>query len=109
MESLNAIAPALIATDKVTEGPNSTPNLIPMGHYGEVDDVASVAVMLATNDYTTGQTHQFFSNLRFCHVIFCVPVLTPLTITLTRQLARFYPKPLIVSASEITLPAYSVT
>lgn len=27
-----------------------------MGHFGSVDDVASVAVMLAMNDYMTGQT-----------------------------------------------------
>ena len=52
----NAIAPALIETDMVTNNPNASPSLIPMGHYGAVDDVASIAVMLATNDYMTGQT-----------------------------------------------------
>jgi 3-oxoacyl-[acyl-carrier protein] reductase len=52
--TVNAIAPALIETDMVTS--NANPNLIPMGHFGSVDDVASVAVMLATNDYMTGQT-----------------------------------------------------
>jgi len=52
----NAIAPALIETDMVTSNPNASPNLIPMGHFGEVDDVASVAVMLAMNGYMTGQT-----------------------------------------------------
>jgi hypothetical protein len=52
----NAIAPALIETDMVTSNPNANPNLIPMGHFGSVDDVASVAVMLAMNDYMTGQT-----------------------------------------------------
>ena len=54
--TVNAIAPALIETDMVTGNPNASPNLIPMGHYGEVDDVAAIAVMLATNDYITGQT-----------------------------------------------------
>jgi 3-oxoacyl-[acyl-carrier protein] reductase len=54
--TVNAIAPALIETDMVTSNPNASPNLIPMGHFGSVDDVASVAVMLATNEYTTGQT-----------------------------------------------------
>jgi 3-oxoacyl-[acyl-carrier protein] reductase len=54
--TVNAIAPALIETDMVTSNPNASPNLIPMGHYGKVDDVASVAVMLATNEYITGQT-----------------------------------------------------
>jgi 3-oxoacyl-[acyl-carrier protein] reductase len=54
--TVNAIAPALIETDMVTSNPNASPALIPMGHFGKVDEVASVAVMLATNDYITGQT-----------------------------------------------------
>jgi len=54
--TVNAIAPALIQTDMVTRNPNANPNLIPMGHFGAVNDVASVAVMLAMNDYMTGQT-----------------------------------------------------
>ncbi len=54
--TVNAIAPALIETDMVTSNPNANPNLIPMGHFGSVDDVTSVAVMLATNEYITGQT-----------------------------------------------------
>ena len=54
--TVNAISPALIETDMVTSNPNASPALIPMGHFGKVDDVASVAVMLAMNDYITGQT-----------------------------------------------------
>ena len=54
--TVNAIAPALIETDMVTSNPNASPNLIPMGHFGSVDDIASVAVMLAMNEYMTGQT-----------------------------------------------------
>jgi len=54
--TVNAIAPALIETDMVARNPNANPNLIPMGHFGSVDEVASVAVMLATNGYMTGQT-----------------------------------------------------
>ena len=54
--TVNAIAPALIETDMVTSNPKASPALIPMGHFGSVDDVASVAVMLAINDYMTGQT-----------------------------------------------------
>ncbi len=54
--TVNAIAPALIETDMVASNPNANPNLIPMGHFGSVDDVAPVAVMLASNDYMTGQT-----------------------------------------------------
>ena len=54
--TVNAIAPALIETDMVSSNRNARPDLIPMGHFGEVDDVASIAVLLATNDYITGQT-----------------------------------------------------
>jgi 3-oxoacyl-[acyl-carrier protein] reductase len=54
--TVNAIAPALIETEMVTSNLNATPQLIPMGHFGSVDDVSSVAVMLAMNDYMTGQT-----------------------------------------------------
>ena len=54
--TVNAIAPALVETDMVTSNPNANPGLIPMGHFGRVDDVASVALMLATNEYITGQT-----------------------------------------------------
>lgn len=54
--TVNAIAPALIETDMVTSNPNASPRLIPMGHFGKVDDVASIAVMLASNEYITGQT-----------------------------------------------------
>ena len=54
--TVNAIAPALIETDMVTSNPNASPRLIPMGHFGKVDDVASIAVMLAMNEYITGQT-----------------------------------------------------
>lgn len=52
----NAIAPALIETDMVTSNPNASPRLLPMGHFGKVEDVASIAVMLAGNGYITGQT-----------------------------------------------------
>jgi 3-oxoacyl-[acyl-carrier protein] reductase len=54
--TVNAIAPALIETEMVTSNLNARPDLIPMGHFGSVDDVASIAVMLATNGYITGQT-----------------------------------------------------
>jgi 3-oxoacyl-[acyl-carrier protein] reductase len=52
----NAIAPALIQTEMITSNPNASPDRIPMGHFGSVDDVAAIAVMLATNDYVNGQT-----------------------------------------------------
>jgi 3-oxoacyl-[acyl-carrier protein] reductase len=54
--TVNAIAPALIETDMVTSNPNARPDLIPMGRFGAVEDIASVALMLAANGYITGQT-----------------------------------------------------
>jgi 3-oxoacyl-[acyl-carrier protein] reductase len=52
----NAIAPALIETEMVTRNPNARPDLIPVGRFGRSDEVASLAVVLATNGYITGQT-----------------------------------------------------
>jgi hypothetical protein len=40
---VNAIAPALIETDTVTSHPNASPALIPMGHFGSVDDAQVTA------------------------------------------------------------------
>jgi 3-oxoacyl-[acyl-carrier protein] reductase len=54
--TVNAIAPALIETDMVTTNLNAKPDRIPLGRFGHVEEVASVAVMLVTNGYMTGQT-----------------------------------------------------
>ena len=40
----------------VTSNPNAKPDLIPVGRFGEADEVAQVAVMMAGNGYITGQT-----------------------------------------------------
>jgi 3-oxoacyl-[acyl-carrier protein] reductase len=52
----NAIAPALIDTDMIRGNPAITPGLIPIGRFGTAEEVAAVAVMLASNGYITGQT-----------------------------------------------------
>lgn len=52
----NAIAPALIETDMIRGNAAITPDRIPVGRFGEPDEVAQVAVMLASNGYVTGQT-----------------------------------------------------
>ena len=54
--TVNAIAPALIATEMVTSNPKASPEIIPVGRFGEVEDVSSVVVLLAQNGYITGQT-----------------------------------------------------
>ena len=54
--TVTAIAPALIATEMVTSNQKASPEIIPVGRFGEVDDVSSVVVLLAQNGYITGQT-----------------------------------------------------
>ena len=54
--TVNAIAPALIATDMVLQNLRARPELIPVGRFGEADEVADACVMLARNGYITGQT-----------------------------------------------------
>jgi 3-oxoacyl-[acyl-carrier protein] reductase len=52
----NTISPALVETDMVRSNPAATPALIPVGRFGRTDEVAAVAVLLASNGYITGQT-----------------------------------------------------
>ena len=54
--TVNAIAPALIETDMITSNPKARPDITPVGRFGTIEEVAEVAVMLATNAYMTGQT-----------------------------------------------------
>lgn len=54
--TVNAIAPALIETEMITSNPKASTDLIPVGRFGSVEEVAQVVVMLAGNGYITGQT-----------------------------------------------------
>jgi 3-oxoacyl-[acyl-carrier protein] reductase len=54
--TVNAIAPALIATEMVAGNLKAAPDIIPVGRFGAPDEVAAVAVLLAQNGYITGQT-----------------------------------------------------
>ena len=54
--TVNAISPALIGTEMVVSNPNVKPDMIPLGRFGQVEECADVAVMLAGNAYITGQT-----------------------------------------------------
>ena len=54
--TVNAIAPALIETGMLSSNPNIKSEFIPVGRFGEPDEVADVALMLARNGYITGQT-----------------------------------------------------
>ena len=54
--TVNAISPALIATEMVAANPRISPDMIPMGRFGTVEECAEVAVTIAGNAYMTGQT-----------------------------------------------------
>jgi 3-oxoacyl-[acyl-carrier protein] reductase len=54
--TVNTVAPALIETDMITQNLQVTPELVPVGRFGAVTEVAQVIVMLAINGYITGQT-----------------------------------------------------
>jgi 3-oxoacyl-[acyl-carrier protein] reductase len=54
--TVNAIAPALIDTDMVRSNLNASPDRIPIGRFGTVEEVAELAVTVAANGYLTGQT-----------------------------------------------------
>lgn len=51
----NAIAPALIETDMIRGHERAKPDRIPVGRFGQSEEVAAAAVMLARNGYVTGQ------------------------------------------------------
>jgi 3-oxoacyl-[acyl-carrier protein] reductase len=52
----NVVAPALIDTEMVRSNPNARADLIPVGRFGRADEVADAVVLLARNDFITGQT-----------------------------------------------------
>lgn len=52
----NAIAPALVETDMVRDHLKARPDRIPVGRFGNVEEIGEVAVTLAMNGYITGQT-----------------------------------------------------
>lgn len=52
----NAIAPALVETDMTATIPKDYVSRIPVGHYGEPEEVARLAVLLAHSSFITGQT-----------------------------------------------------
>jgi 3-oxoacyl-[acyl-carrier protein] reductase len=56
--TVNTICPALIITDMVSDSLKARPELIPVGRFGTVEEVAEVALMLVGNGYMTGQTLQ---------------------------------------------------
>ena len=54
--TVNAIAPALIETDMVTQDLKITPDLIPAGRFGRPGEVSDIVMLLVRNAFITGQT-----------------------------------------------------
>ena len=52
----NTVCLALVETDMLRANPRATSSVIPVGRFGNVDEVASVVLLLAENAYMTGQT-----------------------------------------------------
>ncbi|MGB8320132.1 MAG: 3-oxoacyl-ACP reductase family protein [Ignavibacteriaceae bacterium] len=53
--TVNAVAPALIETDMLDELGNINPDLIPLGRFGTVKEVADTVMMLVKNGYISNQ------------------------------------------------------
>lgn len=53
--TVNALAPALIMTDMLT-ALNPDPNTLPLGRFGDVEEIALGAMFLIDSNYMTGQT-----------------------------------------------------
>lgn len=51
----NAVAPALIETEMITSNPSARRDLIPVGRFGQPDEVASLVLEIVRNGYLTGQ------------------------------------------------------
>ena len=54
--TVNTIAPGPVRTDMSAGLPQLTESMIPVGRFGTPEEVAAVAVLLATNSFITGQT-----------------------------------------------------
>lgn len=52
----NAIAAALVETDIIRGNPKIRPDLLPVGRFGQPDEIAETVLLLARNGYMTGQT-----------------------------------------------------
>jgi 3-oxoacyl-[acyl-carrier protein] reductase len=52
----NAISPALIETDMVTDGLKASPERIPIGRFGTLEEAGETALFLVRNGFVNGQT-----------------------------------------------------
>ncbi|MDA8087679.1 MAG: SDR family oxidoreductase [Nitrospiraceae bacterium] len=54
--TVHTSAPGPVSTDMAAGLKLLSPDLVPVGRFGTVDEIGLVAVMLACNGYITGQT-----------------------------------------------------
>jgi 3-oxoacyl-[acyl-carrier protein] reductase len=54
--TVNAIAPGPVKTEMAVSLPQLRPELVPVGRFGTVEEIADVVLMLVRNGYITGQT-----------------------------------------------------
>ena len=54
--TVNAVAPSLIATEMIADRAEELAKRIPLGRLGRVEEVAQAVLMVAANEYMTGQT-----------------------------------------------------
>src|SRR6476620_1279242 len=54
--TVNAIAPAVIDTDMITQLGGLAPSNIPVGRFGQPGEVAEAVILLVKNGYITNQT-----------------------------------------------------
>ncbi|MGD0281418.1 MAG: SDR family oxidoreductase [Dissulfurispiraceae bacterium] len=54
--TVNAIAPGPVSTEMAAGLPQLKPDLVPVGRFGTVEEIADAALMLVCNGYITGQT-----------------------------------------------------
>ncbi|HET7318236.1 MAG TPA: SDR family oxidoreductase, partial [Nitrospirota bacterium] len=54
--TVNTIAPGPVRSEMSANLPQLNPSMVPVGRFGEPEEVATVAVLLALNGYITGQT-----------------------------------------------------
>jgi 3-oxoacyl-[acyl-carrier protein] reductase len=54
--TVNTICPALIETEMVTSDLKASPDRIPVGRFGKVEEVSDAVAMVVRNGYITGQT-----------------------------------------------------
>ncbi len=63
--TVNAICPALIATDMISNNSNVNPDRIPVKRLGTPEEVSSIVLMIIQNGYMTGQTINVNGGLYF--------------------------------------------